>query len=318
MRKSPIIKVDKIAFTKLRKLDVWRFYNDIVNVVKDYDAKEMHIDNTCDVLFALQPKTNLLIEEDYGPHPLTPMINELREKRFKFAGIITNHMRLVENADFSDKQHLVTLVKPLVLRQLSYLRENDLITVDDLVNVFFKEVEKDPEIKEALYELGFKPYLDELESTNSACIEAYYERMSQRSKRRKGSTLPIQRELQNIVGILFDQVDYYQHVYTDVNYFSLITALNHVIATYTKKIKTRDTKRKNKKLKAKGLEQINLEQEPELIKSEEEETVTDSINLEITDMKQKSTQFNNQKKKEEEGQSDGGLMNLLKKTDKGK
>lgn len=179
-------------------------------------------------------------------------------------------------------------------------------------------MEKDPDIKEALYELGFKPYLDELESTNSAYIEAYYERMSQRSKRRKGSTLPIQRELQNIVGILFDQVDYYQHVYTDVNYFPLITALNHVIATYTKKIKTRDTKRKNKKLKAKGLEQVNLEQESELIKSEKEEPVTDSINLEITDMKQKSTQFNNQKKKEEEGQSDGGLMNLLKKTDKGK
>lgn len=132
MRKSPIIKVDKIAFTKLRKLDVWRFYNEIVNVMKDYDAKEMHIDNTCDVLFALQPKTKLLFEKDYGPHSLTPMINELREKRFKFAGIITNHMRLVENADFSDKQHLVTLVKPLVLRQLSYLRENDLITVDVL------------------------------------------------------------------------------------------------------------------------------------------------------------------------------------------
>ena len=324
MSKVNIVHVRKIAFTKMRKLDVYNLYNQIVLVVNKHYTKEMHIDNTCELLIASQPKTKLLLDVEFGPHPLSPIIEELREKRFKFTAIITNHMQTVAEAVFSDKEHLMKLVKPVVQKYLSYIRQNDLITVDDLIGVFILELKQNLEIREAFYELGFKPYLDELESTHIEYMDACHKRIELWSKRRKGSTLPLQRELQNILSILFEQVNYYQHVYTDVDYSSFITALNHVIAIYTKLIKTRETQSKNKKLKAKETNSDNLTKE--LLKGDEKQSIADieattNVSLKNAQKNQSSNPSNTKKKEKSEKKDDpsvDGLMNILQKPDKGK
>lgn len=324
MRKVNIVHVRKIAFTKMRKLDVYNLYNQIVLVVNKHYTKEMHIDNTYDLLIALQPKTKLLLDEQFGPHPLSPVIEKLREKRFKFTALVTNHMQTVEDAGFSDKEHLVKLTKPVVQKYLSYIRQNDLTTVDDLIGVFFRKLKQNSEIKEAFNELGFKPYLDELESTHIEYMDACHKRIELWSKRRKGSTLPLQRELQNILSILFEQVNYYQHVYTDVDYSSFITALNHMIAIYTKLIKTRETQSKNKKLKAKEAKSDNLA--PKLLKNDEMQSVaeigvTTNDNLKDVQKNQSSNPSNSEKKKKSakkwKDPSVDELKNILKKPDKG-
>lgn len=50
MGKKVIVGIRKIAFTKLQKLEVYSFYNQVVEVVGRYDTKAMHIGDTCDVL----------------------------------------------------------------------------------------------------------------------------------------------------------------------------------------------------------------------------------------------------------------------------
>lgn len=329
MSKIGHTKMKKISFTKLRKLEVYKFYNQVVDAVNEHATEEMHIESTCDVLIGSQPKTKLLLDESYGSHSLTPIINELKEKRFRFAAIITNHMKTVEKAEFADKQHLVALSKPLVVRYLSYLRKNNQTTVYQMVEDFFEELEGNREIKDALNELGFEPYLNELESINMAWAEAHSERVEDWSKRKKVNTLPIQRELQNNLSILFDQVDHYQHVYKDVDYLTLITALNHVIAIYTKLIKTRDTKSKNKKLKLKETEEALEEQGMDLEWIDEEEsgetnekTITSRVETPVIKTKDKIespissaiTEKSNSKKK----RSVNGLIKILEKPNDGK
>lgn len=252
MAKENIINVKKIAFTKLWKLEVYSFYNQVVEVIGSFDTKAMHIEATCDVLIGMHAKAQLLrlSDKDYGSHLLTPQVAELHKLRVKFAGFITNHMRVVEKAFFKGSEQLVTLVKPVVESHLNNLRELHRGESTQAINNFLYNVENNLEIRDALFELGFKPFIDELQDGQQAYENMYDERRADQSRQHKGSTVAVQREIQNMLDILFNQVDSYQHTYSDIDYSSLISQLNYVITSFTKAIKTRDTKRKNKKLKA--------------------------------------------------------------------
>lgn len=322
MSKTNIVDIKKIAFTKLRKHEVYGLFNDVLAIVGRYDTKAMHIGDTCAVLMALQPKNELLrlTERDFGPHLLTPQIDKLHEKRLKFASTITQQMRVVEKAALAHKQHLVNLAKPIVYGYLNYLRKKDKASIESDIATFFYELELRPEVRDALYELGFETYLYELAAANSGYIDTYAERTSQLSKRPKGSTTPVQRELQYVLKILFEQVDYYQHVFRDVDYSGLNTAFNHAIAVYTKQIKTRDTQRKNKKLKALEEEQTALDEKFRMDKIEQRQTGLDAHTSAIEasieakkGLKEKLTKAG--KKKKEKGKTINGLLDILKKPD---
>lgn len=324
MVKIGIVEIRKIAFTKQRKEEVYTFYNDVVRVINRYDTKAMYIGDTCDVLIAMHPKAELLrpTAEDEGPHLLTPKVDRLHERRLKFAAIITNQMRTLEKADLTDTREKVKLTKPIVYSYLNYLRQNDKSAMESAINGFLYELELKPEVKAALYELGFKTYLGELKAANSGYENTYAERHSQLSRRPKGSTLPVQRELQYMMNILFNQVNYYQHVYKDIDYSGLITALNYTIAVYTKLIKTRDTKRKNKKLKAQEKTETALEEKTKMegIEKNQSDTAdTASATIPSVEVKenQKETPSTSAKNLKGKEKPISGLLHILKKKDMG-
>ena len=324
MVKIGIVEIRKIAFTKQRKEEVYTFYNDVVRVINRYDTKAMYIGDTCDVLIAMNSKAELLrpTTEEEGPHLLTPKVDRLHERRLKFAAIITNQMRTLEKADLTDKRDKVELAKPIVYGYLNYLRQNDKSAIESAINGFLYELELKPEVKAALYELGFKTYLGELKAANNGYEKNRAERSAQLSRRPKGSTLPVQRELQYMMNILFNQVNYYQHVYKDIDYSGLITALNHTIAVYTKLIKTRDTKRKNKKLKAQENTAAPLGEyikEGGIEKKQSDTTDATSVTLPSMGVKgaQKETSTASAEKTKGKDKPINGLMDILKKKDKG-
>lgn len=319
-----IIDIKKIAFTKLRKLEVLTFYDDIVRVINRHDTKVMRVDTTCHVLLGMQAKAQLLklSDRDLGHNYLTPEVSKLHERRLKFAGFITNHMEVVEQAGFKGTDHLVKITKPVVVRYLHYLRQNNRVEVTQTIIQFFKELEEKPEVKDALYELGFKPFLDELQDTHDAYEKTYAERRAYRSSRHKGSTLPVQREIQRILKILFEQVDHYQHVFSDVDYSIFIAQLNRVITEYSKQIKTRDTQRKNKKLKAQEREENALEDKAkmnEIEKTQSDTADTAPATLPYTEMKEDQNETPPASLDKVKGNEKpiNGLMDILKKQNEG-
>ena len=319
MDKIGIVEIRKIAFTKQRKFEVYTFFNDVVRVIDRYDTKAMYIGDTCDVLMAMQSKAELLrpTSDDIGPHLLTPEVDRLHERRLKFAAIITNQMRTLEKADLTDKRQKVKLAKPIVYGYLNYLRQNDKSAIESAINGFLYELELKPEVKAALYELGFKTYLGEMKAANIGYEKKRADRSAQLSRRHKGSTIPIQRELQYIMNILFEQVNYYQHVYKDIDYSGLITALNHTIAVYTKLIKTRDTQRKNKKLKAQEKADAPLEEKTKMDGIDKSQSTSDdSESATIPSAEQKETPLKPTQKSIGNDKPINGLMDILKRKDK--
>ena len=324
MDKKVIVKIRKIAYSKLRKLEVYRFYNDVIDIISDYDTKAMHIGDSCGVLIDMQPKAQLLklTNDDLGPSRLTPKVDSLHEKRLKFAATITNQMSTLEMAGLEDKLDLVKLSKDMVYHYLNYLRQKDKESIDGRIASFFHRLKQEPEVKDALYKLGFKTYLDEFEAAHKRYLKTIAKRNAQESRRHKGNTIPIQRELQNIMNILFDQVNYYQHVYKDIDYSGLITALNHTIAVYTKLIKTRDTQRKNKKLKAQQNAEAPLEEKAKMDGIDKSQSTSDdpeSAIIPSAEQKeiQKETPPASAENLKGKVKPINGLMDILKRKDKG-
>lgn len=323
MERKQIVNIKKIAYTKLRKLEVFTLYSEVMDIVGKYDTKAMHIEATCHVLAGMQAKAELLdvSDKDFGAHLLTPVVGELHERRLKLASFITNHIRALERVAFEDTIHLVDTAKAEVTRHLNYLRENDRDDVTQLIIQFFATLKEKPEVESALHELGFKFYLDHLQDAHNAYMKAYGERREQQSAQRKGSTLPVQREIQRALAILFEQVDSYQHTYLSIDYTALILELNYVITSYTKQIKTRDTQRKNRKLraqeKAEGIESASQENvEVEEVEKNHSATVSETAEAKTTTVvteKQQKTSPTATNRAKGKGKPITGLLDILKK-----
>ncbi len=326
MERKQMVNIKKIAFTKLRKLEVFTLYSEVMDIVGKYDTKAMHIEATCHVLAGMQAKAELLdvSDKDFGGHPLTPIVGELHERRLKLAGFITNHIRALERVAFDETTHLVDTAKAEVTRHLNYLRENDRGDVTQLIIQFFATLKEKPEVENALHELGFKFYLDELQDAHDAYMKAYGERREQQSAQHKGSTLHIQREIQSVLAILFVQVDSYQHAYLDIDYTALILELNYVITSYSKQIKTRDTQRKNRKRKAQekaeGVEsdlqeKVEVEEAVDDLPATTLDTAVAKTTSDVTEKQQKASPTVTHIP-EEKGKPITGLLDILKKPDK--
>lgn len=320
MGEKVILKIRKIAYSKLRKKEVYRFYNDVIVIISDYDTKAMHIDNSCDALIAMKPQAQLLklTDDELGPSRLTPEVDMLHERRLKFSATITSQMRTLEMAGLEDKLDLVKLSKDMVYHYLNYLRQKDKESINGIIESFFHRLKLEPEVKDALYALGFKTYLDELETAQKRYFKTYLKRNAQQSRRHKGSTIPLQRELQYTINILFEQLNYYQRVYKDIDYSGLITALNHTIAVYTKLIKTRDTQRKTKKLKSQEIAETALEENTKIDGIDKSQSDSVSASLPSIDMKgnQKETPLTSAKNLNGKNKPINGLMNILKRKEK--
>ena len=326
MSTYPTTKIINISLTKLHKIEVYSLYTEVIDIIKSVDTKAMHIDTVCELLLSMHDKAELLASIDWNmvAQPLTDKLAEIREERFKFAALITNHMRSVEKAGFEDAEEYVKYAKPKIERYLLNLRKNNQQITTQLVMLFFDELENNTQLNKALDELGFKSYLNKLKATQNAFLETYGKRRALLSKGYKGSTQPIQRELLQLIGILFKQLNYFQHVYKDTNYSHIISSINHVIASYNKLIKTRHTKRTNKMIKAIEEQQAALEEQlkMEIIAQKQSGEDANTLVLESTiDAKKRideklSTVEKKRKKKEKP--IDGLLGILKKRTDKGK
>lgn len=318
-------KVIDISLTKLHKLEVYTLYTEVMEIINSHDTTALHIDTVCEVLLSMHEKAQLLasIEWNNVAKPLTEKLAKIRENRFKFAALITNHMRSVEKAGLEDVEFYIKYAKPEVNRYLLNLRENKQSIVTQMVMQFFDELDNNPQLNEALQELGFTPYLNQLKTTQEAFLETYDKRRALLSKRHKGSTQPIQRELLHLMSILFKQLDYYQHVYKDIDYSHIISSINYVIASYNKLIKTRHTKRTNKKIKAIEEQQAALEEQLRMEVIEHRQTGKDTNISTIETILDKKKKLNKKlsiapKKRKEKEKPIDGLLDILKKSDEGK
>ena len=94
-----------------------------------------------------------------------------------------------------------------------------------------------------------KFYLDEMKKANDEHYKLSNERSRDISQRPKIDSKAVQKEAHYVLRSLFEQINFYQFTYPDIDYSGLISEINVQIARFSGLIHTRETcnnKRKNK------------------------------------------------------------------------
>ena len=240
----------KISLSKLLKLELGAFIEDVVRIISKYDTKALHIDATFQLILDQQPNL-VLVEEPNGPNVLTQELNDLIQECLNYAAIINSQIRVYARLKDEKTKQLVKKGRPTVLLYLNYLRQNNLTAILGLMKGFFIDLENNPEVKEALIALGLGEYLQHLQNALITYQKVRLERLQSKAARPEIDSKAMQKHMQHLLRTLFNQINHYHHAFKDLDYRPMMNELNIIIPTYTNIINTRATVNKKKAANAK-------------------------------------------------------------------
>lgn len=229
-----------ITLSKLKKLDHNQLVKNVIDVLEQFDMKTLRLQDSMEMLLQLQPQM-MKLEDEYGPHPLTPTIKKAIERRLELAGFIFSQMQLLIRVKMEKQNDAVNLARYPVRNYLLGIRKNNQYIISSNIDQFLREVDETEEMKAAFIQLGFQDYLDELREVNKNYHNLFHKRRSSIAKRPTKESKPIQKDCQAVFRSLFAQINLAQRMYRDQDYTLLIDSLNTVLASYTKSIKRRAT-----------------------------------------------------------------------------
>lgn len=268
-----MVKIQEIALTKILKLELPQFVKKVTACLEKHNLEALKLQDAYEML-ADQRSKMALLRAPYGKHILTPQIHQLHLKRLKYAAAITTQINFLRKMDMEDTRDLVELAHPFVKLHLYYLRQNNQFVIGQIITVFFDQLNKSPDILNALETLGFKFYLDQLKIANDKHFKLCNERSKDISQRPKIDSKAVQKEAQFVLRSLFEQINFHQFTYKEIDYSPLISEINVQITRFSELIHIRETCNKTRKDKANG-------------KAEDADLMTDVIE---PDSEDKSTQ----------------------------
>ena len=243
------MKLKKISLSKVLKLELPELINDVIRIVEKHDPDLFGLRGRFNELKEHQQKIKLL-EVPPIAHPLTAELELLREKELQCAGAIVSHMRFVVRIDIAIMRNAANIADLVVRRYLVGLRKNNENVINETLHQFFKHLDLNPEVYQALYSLGLQPFVDEMRKTNAEKLVMIKERESYKlNKGPKVDGRLIQKEAQNALSWMFEMINISRNYENQSQYDSLVKELNVLLTRYATIINTRKTH--NKKLAAK-------------------------------------------------------------------
>ena len=119
-----MIKVRRIALSKMQFLEVNSFVKDVVLVVEKHNPKALRLGDMYELLLEQRSYTAFL-NSPYGRHPITLEYNRLHELRLSYVAFISKQIRAIVIGKFDNTQHLVEVAYPVVKNYLFYMRQNN-------------------------------------------------------------------------------------------------------------------------------------------------------------------------------------------------
>lgn len=240
------MQISKIALSRLLKLEVPQLAKLVLKIVEKHDPEVLLIEKAFNDFNALKPEIESLIV-GYGPHPLTPQIEVLRQERLLYATSISFQVRglvkgYIDGAD--DEVKIVTHAVNLYLRNL---RKNNEEVINEKIDQFLSEIELNEELEVAMSTLGFTKYLNDLRSAHTRLKVLLFKRNASIAERPKGVGLLAMKAVRNGMKVMFNRIEAAQMDNQDLDYTPLISELNEKLIRYSGLIKTRETALKNKK-----------------------------------------------------------------------
>lgn len=238
--------IQRILLEKLTKLELPQLANSVIELVEEYDSETLKVTEAFKLLTEKQSMIDYL-EVSYGPHPLTPQLSSLREKRHTFASALTVQMGVVSKTAKDDPGYAMKTTQMLINRYLINLRAHNEKEISQKLFQFFNKIDTDEILEEALGTFNLTSYANELRNVQSEILELSKKRYDSISKRPRKSTPLYIQSVRTSLYNLFRQINYAKQQYPEVNYEGFIERLNVELISYNNLINMRATILKKKK-----------------------------------------------------------------------
>lgn len=243
-----MIKVKEIAVSRLLKIEVLVLLEDVVSILEEHNPKALQLQDVYNILKTQEEKIKFFTQPN-REHRLTAKLDILRKKRLKCASLIAGQVSSFQKSFLPAIQLMAETASWLSETYLTYLGQMNQYDIDTQIRLFFGNLEDSSDEQEAFHSLGLQPYLVELEKLNEACQDVFRNRARDIKERPPTGDRALERETQRMLRMFFENVNYTQQAFKDIDYTPFISRLNVELTTCSKNIKTRiaTNKRKAKK-----------------------------------------------------------------------
>ncbi|MGV8963051.1 MAG: hypothetical protein ACOH2V_06690 [Candidatus Saccharimonadaceae bacterium] len=251
------MKITKLNFTDLRKLELPAFAGTVIEIVDGHDPEALKINEVFEMLTAMQPEMDLLTVR-HGPHPITEELTPLRQQRQMYASAVVFRMGMAVKKDENTQLSTVRDAKILVARYLHNLSlcKNEKET-NEKVTKFFVDMAANTTLPTAFEGFGMSEDLNGLKIAQNTISQLLVQRLQSKSARTRLKTEDLAKIVREALSNVFKQIEVAQLKHPEINYRTLMNELNDLIIEYKKLINTRKLFNKRKAELAKANEEAS-------------------------------------------------------------
>lgn len=244
------LKLVKIPYTKLLKVELSRFAQRIIEIVENHNPEDQHIKELFDALVAETPRINNL-KDKLGEHPLRKELRELRKMRALYISVIKLRLKVVIREDESGLNEDVKTVKYEIshfLNNLILSRNEEMF--NQKITQFYAAIKNREELSNALASLKFAPHLEELKAVHAEMQRVINARLVSIAKRLQETTAELTKAVLTAIKNMIKQIEIALLLNPELDYAPLYNQKNQLFAEYRTIIKKRAlfNKRKTEKI----------------------------------------------------------------------
>ena len=244
--KEPVRKhlvLDRVPITRMLKLEVARYAEDVIAVVQAHNPKELQIEPLFNLLLSQQPLISQL-KSHHGVDPYRLALKPKRELMVLLASNIKLKTRMLLKTN--DPKDLFVL-KTSVDRYLRYLHKaRNSEELLQRIAGFVDDANNDPDLADAISEYALNNDVQNLEMALDAVLNHSSKRYKKLSLRPKEST---QERTQSVLGsieYLYKEIEVAQFRHLELDYEPLVDELNVYVKKYRGILNRRELSNKRK------------------------------------------------------------------------
>ncbi|MGV8963921.1 MAG: DUF6261 family protein, partial [Candidatus Saccharimonadaceae bacterium] len=249
-----MIKVREIPLSKILKFDLRKLVENTVSILKRFNPEALRLQDHYEVLKRQEAKVQIF-SDPYGKHSLISEMTELNRKRLNYASLINSRVKDHLKDDDAEMRNMAKTARRLSKEYLTYLGQKPVFLAGFQIDLFTSRFESKfySQDREAFVGLGLLPYITKIKKVNNEYTDLSLKRDIDIKHRTPTGDPLLEKETKRILQSFYDQVNYYQVTFTDIDYDPFIMRLNVTLTENSKSIKTRMATNKRKARKKKAL-----------------------------------------------------------------
>lgn len=231
------LEITRLPISKMQKLEVAEFAEEVIGVVHKYNPEEMQINAMYDLLVANKPLIAQL-KVHYGVDPHRLDLKPAREKMMLLVSNIKLKVRLATKTNDPKDFHAI---ESAINSSLRYLyRCKNAKTVNQKIRGFLNDVETDEELQAAITQFDLLEDVMQLSSALDRVRELSSKSYKRTSSRIDVSAMEHMKAVYTAVEHVFNEIEMAHLLNPELDYSPLVGELNVLVGKYRRLIVIRE------------------------------------------------------------------------------